>query len=164
MFPPLQFLVTRAGSSGIPHLLWSLQKASWKTRQKLEKYSYQSQGWWREEGGSFFFQGQLLLSCLWPENLATVIDGPRSITKSEIRLYLVRAHMLSCLSLVRLCMTLWTAACQAPLSMGILQTRILEWIATPSSRGSFGPRDPTCVSYIWPVLAGRFFTTSATYG
>ena len=29
--------------------------------------------------------------------------------------------------------TLWTAACQVPLSMGILQIRILEWVAMPSS-------------------------------
>ena len=28
---------------------------------------------------------------------------------------------------------------QAPLSMGILQTRILEWVAMPSSRGSSQP-------------------------
>ena len=28
--------------------------------------------------------------------------------------------------------TPWTAACQAPLSMGILQARILEWVAMPS--------------------------------
>ena len=32
---------------------------------------------------------------------------------------------------------------QAPLSMGILQTRILEWAAMPSSRGFFEPRSPT---------------------
>ena len=30
---------------------------------------------------------------------------------------------------------------QAPLSMGILQARILEWAAMPSSRGSSQPRD-----------------------
>ena len=30
--------------------------------------------------------------------------------------------------------TPWTIACQASLSMGILQARILEWIAVPSSR------------------------------
>jgi len=35
--------------------------------------------------------------------------------------------------------TPWTAAHQAPLSTGILQTRILEWVAMPSSRGSFHP-------------------------
>ena len=32
------------------------------------------------------------------------------------------------LSGVRLFATLGTVACQAPLSMGILQTRILEWV------------------------------------
>ena len=37
---------------------------------------------------------------------------------------------------------------------GILQARILEWVARPSSRGSSQPRDRTQVSSI----AGRFFT------
>ena len=35
---------------------------------------------------------------------------------------------------------------QAPPSMGILQARILEWVAMPSSRGSSPPRDRTHVS------------------
>ena len=43
---------------------------------------------------------------------------------------------------------------------GILQTRILEWVAFPSSRGSSQPRDRTHVSRI----AGRFFTSWATVG
>ena len=37
--------------------------------------------------------------------------------------------------------TLCTVACQASLFMGILQARILEWVALPSSRGSSQPRD-----------------------
>ena len=37
---------------------------------------------------------------------------------------------------------------------GILQTRILEWVAIPFSRGSSQPRDLTQLSHI----AGRFFT------
>ena len=37
---------------------------------------------------------------------------------------------------------------------GILQGRILEWVAVPSSRGSSQPRDQTQVS----CIAGRFFT------
>ena len=37
---------------------------------------------------------------------------------------------------------------------GILQARILEWVAMPSSRASSRPRDGTRVSYI----AGNFFT------
>ena len=39
--------------------------------------------------------------------------------------------------------TPWTVAHQAPLSMGILQARILEWVAMPSSRGSSQARDQT---------------------
>ena len=40
----------------------------------------------------------------------------------------------------------WTVSCQAPLSMGILQARMLEWVAMPSFRGSSQPRDQTQVS------------------
>ena len=49
--------------------------------------------------------------------------------------------MLNCLCLNFA--TLWTAAHQAPLSMGILQARILEWVAISFSRGSSWPRDGT---------------------
>ena len=38
---------------------------------------------------------------------------------------------------------------------GILQARILEWVAVPFSRGSSYPRDQTQVSY----LAGGFITS-----
>ena len=55
---------------------------------------------------------------------------------------------------VQLFATLWTVACQALLSMGILKARILEWVAIPASRGSSQPRDQTQVSKI----AGGFFT------
>ena len=37
----------------------------------------------------------------------------------------------------------WTVACQAPLFMGILQARTLEWVAMPFSRGSSQPRNGT---------------------
>ena len=37
---------------------------------------------------------------------------------------------------------------QAPLSMGILQAKILEWVAMPSCRGSSRSRDQTQVSYV----------------
>ena len=42
--------------------------------------------------------------------------------------------------------TLWTVAFRVPLSMGVLQARILEWVAMPSPRDSFQPRDRTHVS------------------
>ena len=51
-------------------------------------------------------------------------------------------------------LTPWTAAHQAPLSMGFLQARVLECVAMPSSRGCSQPRDRTQVSH----TAGRFFT------
>ena len=41
-----------------------------------------------------------------------------------------------------------TTAHQAPLSMGILQARTLEWVAMTSSRGSSQPRNQTKVSLI----------------
>ena len=41
---------------------------------------------------------------------------------------------------------------------GLLQARILEWVAFPFSRGSSQPRDQTQVSHI----VGKFFTSWAT--
>ena len=62
-------------------------------------------------------------------------------------LYLVTQH-------VRLFLTTWTVACQDLLSMEILQARILQWVAMPSSRGSSQSRDQTQVFHI----AGGFLT------
>ena len=65
------------------------------------------------------------------------------------------------MKVAQLCPTLcdlMTVARQAPLAMGILQARILEWVAMPFSRGSSQPRDQTQVSRI----AGGFFTDEAT--
>ena len=42
----------------------------------------------------------------------------------------------------------------------VLQARIVEWVATSSSRGSSQPRDQTQVSHI----AGGFLTIRATGG
>ena len=64
------------------------------------------------------------------------------------------------LSHVQIFVTPGTATCQAPLSMGILQARILEWVAMPSSRGSSQPQDRTQVSYI----TGRYFTILSHQG
>ena len=49
--------------------------------------------------------------------------------------------MLSHLSCVWLFATPWTIARQAPLPVGTLQARILEWVAKPSSRGFSWPRN-----------------------
>ena len=44
----------------------------------------------------------------------------------------------------------------------ILQARIPEWVARPSSRGSSRPKDLTCISES-PALGGGFFTSSAPW-
>ena len=59
------------------------------------------------------------------------------------------------------CLTLFDPMDYSPLGSsvhGILQARILEWVAIPFSRESDRPRDWTQVSHI----AGRFFTSWAT--
>ena len=59
------------------------------------------------------------------------------------------------------CPTLWNTMDWNPPGssvQGILQARILEWVAIPSSRGSFQSRDRTQVSHI----VGRLFTVWAT--
>ena len=61
--------------------------------------------------------------------------------------------MCVCAKLLQLCLTLCNPIlCSFPGSSvhGILQARILEWVAIPFSRGegSSRPRDRTCVSSI----------------
>ena len=63
------------------------------------------------------------------------------------------------------CLALYTPMdCSPPYSSvhGILQARMLEWIAISYSKESFRLRDRTQVS-VFPALAGRFFTTSTTW-
>ena len=45
---------------------------------------------------------------------------------------------------------------------GILQVRILEWVAMPSSRRSSQPRDRTQMSHV-SCIGSRFFTTSSIW-
>ena len=70
----------------------------------------------------------------------------------------VKQKCAQSLSHVLLFATPWTTAWQAPLCMGILQARILEWVGMLFSRGSSQPRNQTQAFHI----AGRFFTSWAT--
>ena len=62
-------------------------------------------------------------------------------------------HAQSLQSYLSLCNTM---DCSPPVSSihGILQARILQWVATPSSKGSSQTRDPIPVS----CTSGRYFT------
>ena len=81
-------------------------------------------------------------------------------SKFQIDLLVIIFGCAVSLSHVRFFATPWTVACQGPLSMGILQARILEWVAMPSSRGSSQPRDGTQIS----CIAGGFLILSEAPG
>ena len=70
--------------------------------------------------------------------------------------------MLSRFSHVQLFVTLWTVACQSPLSMGILQAEYRSGLPCPPP---WDLPDPgvKLVSVMSPELADGFFTTSATW-
>jgi len=46
---------------------------------------------------------------------------------------------------------------------GILQARILEWVAIPSSKGDLSNQGIEPTSLMSPAQAGKFFTTSTTW-
>ena len=73
--------------------------------------------------------------------------------KNEVLKIYVCMRAKSCLSLCD------PMDCSLPGSFvhGILQARILEWVAMPSSRGSSWPRGWTCISW-GSCIAGGFFT------
>ena len=95
----------------------------------------ESQGW-----------GSLVGCCLWGKIL---------------KIYSVSTGFCVCVLIVQSCLTLCDPVnCSPPASSvhGILQARILEWVAIPFSRGSSRPKNQTQVYWI----AGRFFTVWAT--
>ena len=70
--------------------------------------------------------------------------------------YPLHLHHL-CAQSVKSCPTLCNPIDRSPPGSSVhemLQTRILEWVAMPSSRGSSRAKDPTYIS----CIAGRFFT------
>jgi len=97
------------------------------------------------------FQNSSYLSCHVLHVATTLLTYLLLVTVSVCRTVLVAQ---SCLTLCD------PTNCSLPgFSVhGILQAKILEWIAIPFSRGTSQPRDRTLVS----CLAGRFFTIWAT--
>ena len=91
-----------------------------------------------------------LLASVWihPHDSPAEKDIVDWLFSNNIWEKLIFACMLSHFSHVWLFVTLWTVACQAPLSMGFSQERILKWMSMPSSRGSSLLRNWTWVSYV----------------
>ena len=111
-------------------------------------FSTASQSQNQEQVGSVF-----VLSTLWPVNkLASPVQSwPNHLCLGGTVLCLVaQAHLTLCDPM----------NCSPPGSSihGILQARVLEWVAMSSYRGSSQPRDPTQVSSI----ASRCFNLWAT--
>ena len=103
--------------------------------------------------------------------VVTTLPCEKMLSEPEREAYqqwlLTRGHWPGCLHAksLQLCSTLCDPMdCSPPGSSvhGILQARILEWVAMPSSRGSSQPRDQSCVAYV-SCIAGRFSTTSTTW-
>ena len=70
-------------------------------------------------------------------------------------------HIWVKVKVIQLCLTFQDPMVYSPPGSslhGILQARILEWVAIPLSKGSSQPRDQTWVS----CIAGKFFTVRAT--
>ena len=76
-------------------------------------------------------------------------------------IYIIPSLLLKNVLITQLCnwviwllVTSWTLQLPGSSVHGILQARILEWVAIPFSRGSFWPRNRTQVS----CVTGRFFS------
>ena len=105
------------------------------------------------------------LPALWIRNNCSLLEGPlRQGPRLEDTLlqYICLRKFACMLSHVRLFAT--PLDCNPPDSSvhGILQARILEWIAIPSSRGSSCPKDWTHVSCVY-CIGGGFSTHWATW-
>ena len=116
---------------------------------------------WEREGGRLWERRELkelptiLISCacynkfsqIWWLKTTEKARCLKSISLNQInviRSFLVDAHTQSC-------PTLWDPldySLPGSSVHGILQVRILEWIAISSSRGSSWPRDKTCISCV----------------
>ena len=112
---------------------------------------------------SFPASGSFQMSQLFPSGSQSIsISASTSVLPMNIQdRFFFRMDWLDLLAVAQLCPTLCDPTdCSPPGSSvhGILQTRILEWVAIPFSRGSSWPRGRTWVSHI----GGRLFTVWAT--
>ena len=123
--------------------------------------------WWSHEpedsqhkrGGGWFFREcrrRLHLQSLQEQLSRWFGEQWVEFEENWVGEFFLNACVLSHFSHVWLFVTLWTVACWAPLSMGILQARMLEWVAMPYSGGSSWSRDQTHVS-CGSCIAGGFF-------
>ena len=137
--------------------------------------------WWKyKNGGSFPLQWtfcarvELSLVDLVPQRYSVVLSE-KIRTPLDVSFYLKIVYLLyflatlrgmwnlrssrtlSCFTRVLFCVALWTVACQAPLSLGIVQARILPGLAMLSSRGlpDLGLEPASLRLLHWQVYSSR---------
>ena len=100
----------------------------------------------------------LLMNCEWSEvkiaQACPILCEPMDYVVHHVH-GILKARTLVKVKVAQLCLTLWDHTDYTV--HGILQARIVEWVAIPFSRGSSQPRDWTWISHI----TGRFFTVCA---
>ena len=96
---------------------------------------------------------------IWPEK--PFGPYPCRVSAKPFTNYTQQIYMLSRFSHVWLCVTLWTVACQAPLSIGFSRQYWSEFPCPPP--GSLPDPGIEPAFLMSPALAGRFFTTSSTW-
>ena len=109
------------------------------------------EGWWVEK-----WHGQILilevspwLQC-WEEFHEAILEAESWVTRIFLQ---SRGEICAC-SVAQSCLTLCDPLdCSPPCSSvhGILQARVLEWVAISSSRGSSQPRDQNSISYVFCI-------------
>ena len=101
------------------------------------------------------------LDMCWPSRALRILPGRQiKVHKNKDITYYERKWKVKVL-VAQLCPTLcnpMNCSPPGPSVYGILQAKILEWVAVPFSRGSSWPRDQIWVS----CIAGKFFTVWAT--
>ena len=126
--------------------------------------------WWMEWHPTLVFlpeefqgQGSLVGCSPWGSKESDMTEATQQQhIKVSIFVLVITMLLYFCVGAksLHLCLTLCDPMDHSPPGSsvhGILQARILEWVAMPFSRGSSRPRDQTQVSNI----AGRFFTSWA---
>ena len=102
---------------------------------------------------------EVIISQIIEKMWMNLLKRLRNLQKGLIKEHTIR-HACTPVKLLQLCPTLCNPTEWSPPGTsvhGILQARILEWVAMPSSRGSSRSRDRIHISYI-SHIGGGFFT------
>ena len=141
---------TQGTNPGLPHCRQVLYQLSHKGSPRILEwvtYAFSRRSSQLQEIFPTQESNQGLLHCRWilyqlsyegspATREATAMRSLCTTTKSSPPSLKLEKACTQQQSRVQLSATPWTVGHQAPLSIGILQARILEWVAMPSSRGS----------------------------